>query len=43
MMQKSILCKGSIKYNKTNDVTLMKTHMECAYPNLFALEEVVTR
>jgi hypothetical protein len=36
MMQRSIIYKGFIKYNKTNDVTLMKTHMECAYLNLFA-------
>lgn len=27
---------GLIKYNKTNDITPMKTHMKCAPPKLFA-------
>ncbi len=32
----SILRKGFIQYNKTNDITSMKTHIDCAHPWLVA-------
>jgi hypothetical protein len=30
------LCKGFIKYNKTNDITSMKTHIDVAHAHLVA-------
>jgi hypothetical protein len=35
-MQRIILNKGLIKYNKTNGMTFMKTLVKCAPTKLFA-------
>jgi hypothetical protein len=34
--QSFVLCKGFIKYNKTNDITSMKTHIDVAHAHLVA-------
>jgi hypothetical protein len=36
LAQRSTLCKGLIKYNKTNDITPMTTHVQTTHPRWFA-------
>jgi hypothetical protein len=36
LAQRSTFCKGLIKYNKINDITLMTIHVQIAHPRLFA-------
>jgi hypothetical protein len=36
LTQRSILHKGLIKYNKTNGITPMKTHVEATQPKVRA-------
>ncbi len=35
LAQGSIVYKGLIKYNKTNGITPMTTHVQTAHPRLF--------
>ncbi len=39
-MQRSIICKDFIKYNKMNGITPMKIHVECAHPKLFGYRKL---
>jgi hypothetical protein len=34
--QSFVLCKGPIKYNKTNIITSMKTHIDASHAHLIA-------
>ncbi len=39
LVQRSILCKGLIKYNKVNGITPMTMHVQISHSKLFALRK----